>query len=84
MSYNAHYELDAEECRLEKIQTCSDYYKEVFGYRPRHATLDDELVAAYDVAHAEMERRRSTPEGRNRLRDQGWRLEGDPSWDYRE
>src|SRR5262245_41795151 len=67
--------------QAEKIRDGSDYFKAVFGVRP-HVLISSEV--AWDVASAEMEHRKSTPEGRNALRDAGWMLEGDPEYGYRE
>lgn len=72
-----------------KIRDGFNYFKAVFGFRPRLATrsLDtwqDECIAAYDAADAEMKKRKATVKGRNKLRNEGWVLDGDPSPDYRE
>jgi hypothetical protein len=75
---------------IEMIQTASDYHKAVFGCRPRGGGgLNEAEEAAYwlgvyENASAEMKRRKSTPEGRDALRDDGWLLDGDPSPEFRE
>jgi hypothetical protein len=77
---------------IERIRCASDYYKAVFGCRPRapyfasDAEEEEFLLKAYDNASNEMKRRKSTPAGRNALRADGWVLDGDPTndGDYRE
>ena len=69
--------------RRRKIRQASDFYKEVFGSRPDCET-DEECLLAYELAKAEMDKRKSTPAGRNALREQGWKLDGGPDFGYRE
>jgi len=64
-----------------KVRDGSDYYKAVFGHWPSFNTTPAD---AYNAAAAEMKRRSATPDGRNALRQDGWMLDGDPDWNYRE
>lgn len=72
--FNRHVEITRE----EKIAQASDYYKAVFGFRPRgreHWSVDDdEAVAAWNRAHEHMQAMKATPEGREALRLDGWVL----------
>jgi len=61
-----------EEVLAEKLSLYSDFHKDVFGIRPSHPATEDEMVAIYDAAVAELEQRRSTPAGRAALREEGW------------
>ena len=58
-----------------------DYFKAVFGVRPR---FDVSGAEAYDRAAAEVRRRCATVEGRNAMRNDGWLLVGDPDCYFRE
>ena len=64
-----------------KVRDGRDFHKAVFGRRPP-VNLDS--AEAYDLAETEFQRRSATPAGRNALREDGWKLDGDPDWDYRE
>lgn len=72
--------------RETKVNTASDYYKAVFGVRPKLPPVvsDDVLVSIWATAANEMEKRKSTVEGRNKLRSDGWFLGGDPDAHFRE
>jgi hypothetical protein len=55
----------------------SDFHKDYYGYRPRFATYEqwndrDWLVEHIDAIHDAMDEMKKTPEGRKRLRAQGW------------
>jgi len=55
----------------------SDYYKEVWGCRPRFVSFNDRealIEAALDLERY-MAIRKSTKEGRNELREEGWYIE---------
>ena len=64
-----------------KVRDGSDYYKAVFGRRP---PVQLPSADAYNAASAEMEWRKRTRAGRNALREDGWKLDGDPDWGFRE
>ncbi len=63
-----------EEVRASKLSLYSDFHKDVFGIRPTHPATEDEMIAIYDAAVAELEQRRSTPAGRAALREEGWSI----------
>jgi len=63
-----------EEVRACKLSLYSDFHKDVFGIRPTHPATEDEMIAIYDAAVAELEQRRSTPAGRAALREEGWSI----------
>lgn len=52
----------------------SDYHKDVHGFRPRYVDMNDReaIIAALKRLDEYMEWSKSTPEGRNRLREAGW------------
>ena len=56
----------------QKQDNYSDFFKDVFGHRPRHVCTEAEAVKAYDEAASELQIRKATPEGRARLRADGW------------
>lgn len=68
---------EKREERDKRIREASCYYKAVFGRRP-HCHSDSDYLAAWQAASDEMKRRKSTPEGRNQLREEGWVLADDP------
>jgi hypothetical protein len=55
----------------------SDYYKDVHGVRPRWVDHTDRevLMAGLEALNTYMAYMRSTPEGREELREQGWRID---------
>lgn len=55
----------------------SDYYKDVHGIRPRWVDHTDRgvLMAGLTALDDYMAYMRSTPEGREQLRDDGWLLD---------
>lgn len=59
----------------------SDYYKDTHGFRPRHIDLRDRaaVIAALERLDWHHEQMKSTFEGREELRSQGWVIhETDP------
>lgn len=65
----------AEELARHKLERCSDFHKDVWGYRPQLAGLmDSEIVAIYDTCSAELDRLKSTKAGRAQLIQDGWSL----------
>lgn len=68
-----------------------DYYKDVHGYRPRHMLSCQDnrefLINEIESLDHHMELMRSTPEGRNQLRWEGWVIrenEVEDGWDQEE
>ena len=59
----------------------SDFHKDFYGHRPRsYATAEqwanrEYLIREIDTIHARFERLKSTFEGREFLREQGWLIE---------
>ncbi len=66
----------------------SDYYKEVHGHRPRWISYNDRtalMIATIDLENY-MARMKSTKEGRNHLREEGWYIEEfmeEDGWDQK-
>jgi hypothetical protein len=58
----------------ELAEIFSDYYKDVHGIRPRWIDHTDRgvLMAGLTALDDYMAHMRSTPEGREQLRDDGW------------
>jgi hypothetical protein len=58
----------------ELAEIFSDYYKDVHGIRPRWVDHTDRgvLMAGLTALDDYMAHMRSTPEGREQLRDDGW------------
>lgn len=54
----------------------SDYYKDVWGSRPRFVSFDDRdgIIQELTRLDAYMDSMRQTVEGRNSLRDNGWSI----------
>ena len=52
----------------------SDFFKDVHGYRPRNVSFDNRegLIAGLDGLYSFMDAMKTTVEGRNQLRDDGW------------
>ena len=70
MSRWNEYEYD------ELVNTLSDYHKDVYGFRLRmYGEPKEAVVAALDSIDSYMERMRSTAEGREQLRQEGWVFE---------
>jgi hypothetical protein len=63
---------------LRKVRTYSDYHKDFYGYRPTNKLLPLEMVTAFDAIVAEHERMLHTPEGRAKLRANGWWVPAEP------
>jgi hypothetical protein len=63
---------------LDELQSYfSDFHKDFYGYRPRFATNEqwvnrDWLVERIEVIHGVMNKMKETPEGRAKLRAEGW------------
>ena len=58
----------------------SDFHKDYYGFRPRFATPEqwqnrDWLLEHINAIHDDMDARKATPEGRESLRAEGWRIE---------
>lgn len=55
----------------------SDYYKDVHGVRPRWVSHTDRvaLIGGLQGLDDYMDYMRSTPEGREQLREQGWLMD---------
>lgn len=64
----------------------SDYHKDVYGFRPRHIAHDDREAIISEIISIDnyMEMMRSTPEGRERLREDGWNIPEEDDGDYSE
>lgn len=63
----------------DKAAIVSDYHKDFYGVRPDRnwmasATVD-ELAGLYDKISKEFAEKKSTPEGREQLRAQGWKID---------
>ena len=52
----------------------SDYYKDVHNFRPRHVSFQDRegLIKGLQDLDSYIEVMKSTKEGRNQLREEGW------------
>lgn len=60
----------------ELVATLSDYSKDVHGYRLRmNGESKENVIKALDSLDSYMERMRSTPAGREQLRQNGWIIE---------
>jgi len=63
---------------VEELQSyLSDFHKDFFGFRPRYATPDqwrsrEYLEASINAIHNIMDKMKSTAEGREELRSNGW------------
>jgi hypothetical protein len=62
------------EAMLRKHQTYSDYHKDFYGFRPRGVEHlgPREIAVLYDKISEEHSKLMQTPEGRSRLRANGW------------
>lgn len=57
----------------ELTEVLSDYHKDVFGYRLRmYGAPKEAIIAELDSIDRYMESMRSTPDGRAKLREDGW------------
>ena len=62
----------------ELVSVLSDYHKDVFGFRLRmNGEPREAVIAALDSVDAYMDKMRSTPEGREQLREEGWTFDED-------
>lgn len=69
MSRWDNYEYD------ELVDTLSDYHKDVFGYRKRmYGASREALIEELNSLDNYMEKMKSTPEGREQLRAEGWNV----------
>lgn len=60
----------------ELVSILSDYHKDVFGHRMRMAGRPrEEIIDELDAIDQYMESMKSTPEGRNKLREDGWLIQ---------
>lgn len=59
----------------ELFDIVSDYHKDVYGFRPRNIDTREKAIAELNALDRHMEREKSTPEGRERLRADGWSIE---------
>jgi hypothetical protein len=63
---------------VEELQSYySDFHKDYYGFRPRFATPEqwvnrDWLLEQINGIHDNFDARKTTPEGRASLRDEGW------------
>ena len=58
----------------------SDFYKDLNGFRPRGASIEqwdskEYLVTQINLLHDQMDQLKETFEGREQLREQGWIIE---------
>lgn len=59
----------------ELVDTLSDYHKDVFGYRLRmNGESREAVVQELMYLDKYMEKMKSTPEGRDQLREEGWEV----------
>ena len=60
----------------ELVEVLSDYHKDVFGTRVRmNGAPRESVIAELDRIDRYMEQMKSTPEGREQLRAEGWAVE---------
>jgi hypothetical protein len=54
----------------------SDFYKDIYGVRPRHIDFQNRELVIQEIKTLEtwLFREMETPEGRSRLEDDGWAL----------
>jgi len=70
-----------ESMDLDELQSYfSDFYKDFYGFRPRFATPDqwnssEWLIMHIQDIHDVMEKMKTTPEGREQLRYEGWSVD---------
>ena len=66
---------------VEELQSYfSDFHKDYYGFRPRFATTEqwrsrDWLIENINSIHDDFDARKATPEGRESLRAEGWRID---------
>ena len=72
---------ELNEMTVDELQSYfSDFHKDYYGFRPRFATPEqwqnrDWLLEHINAIHDDMDARKATPEGRESLRAEGWRIE---------
>ena len=70
--------IDWNEYDTEELASIySDYHKDVHGVRPRGVPLDNraDLIEGLQGLDRYMARMKSTPEGREQLREEGWYID---------
>ena len=66
---------------VEELQSYfSDFHKDYYGFRPRFATTEqwrsrEWLIESINGIHDDFDARKATPEGRESLRAEGWRID---------
>ena len=60
--------------RRQNVEYASDFYKDVFGYRPNwpYSPTDKDALRAHRAAKQRLDYLKSFPEGRASLRADGW------------
>jgi len=72
---------ELNEMTVDELQSYfSDFHKDYYGFRPRFATPQqwvnrDWLLEQINGIHDNFDARKATPEGRESLRAEGWRIE---------
>jgi hypothetical protein len=61
--------------KRELIEIFSDYHKAFYGYRPTRGYSDEEALIGSLAISREFDAMKATPEGRERLRRDGWLVE---------
>jgi len=70
-----------ESMSVDELQSyLSDFHKDIYGFRPRgYANVDwnnkEFLIRCIDNLHKHMDAMKQTPEGRERLRADGWHID---------
>ena len=68
------YVMEELSRRDELAQIYSDFHKDMYGFRPRHAGdwTEEQLKAEIDSMHASLKKQEETFEGREQMREDGW------------
>jgi hypothetical protein len=70
-----------ENLSLDELQSYfSDFHKDYYGFRPRFGTTENWnnrgwLIRGINCIHDDFDARKKTPEGRESLRAEGWRID---------
>lgn len=65
---------------FHKASLYSDFHKDFYGTRPIYdGASPRELAARFDAIHSEIQVMKSTPEGRAKLRADGWEVPAEPA-----